>query len=90
MLIFLPLGNLVKTQVRELAASLGVPKEVIQKPPSAGLWRGQTDEAELGLTYKELDAYLSTGDAEPGKKKKIEQMVKESEHKRKIPSVPPF
>ncbi len=50
-----PLGCLYKTQVIQLARYLGVPKYVLQKPPSAGLWRGQTDEAELGLPYEKLD-----------------------------------
>jgi NAD+ synthetase len=47
----LPLGNLVKSQVKELARFLGIPQEIIDKPPSAGLWPGQTDEGELGLSY---------------------------------------
>lgn len=50
-----PLGCLYKTQVVQLARYLGVPKYVLQKPPSAGLWRGQTDEEELGLPYEKLD-----------------------------------
>ena len=53
-----PIGNLYKTQVRQLAAHLGVPQAVIDKPPSADLWKGQTDEAELGLTYDEADWIL--------------------------------
>ena len=54
----LPLGNLTKTRVRELARHLGVPQRIIDKPPSAGLWEGQTDESEMGVTYEQLDAYL--------------------------------
>jgi len=53
-----PLGDLYKTQVWELARYLEVPQEIIDKPPSADLWEGQTDEAELGFTYEELDAFL--------------------------------
>lgn len=53
-----PLGNLYKTQVRQLAKYLGVPDKIIAKPPSADLWAGQTDEGELGLTYDTLDAFL--------------------------------
>jgi NAD+ synthase len=63
----LPLGNLTKGMVRDLATELGVPGRVMERPPSAGLWEGQTDEAELGLTYEQLDRYLmdgSSGDAE--------------------------
>ena len=51
----MPLGYLYKTQVKQLAAHLNVPKRIIEKVPSAGLWRGQTDEMELGLTYEKLD-----------------------------------
>ena len=51
----LPIGNLFKKQVRELAKSLNLPKRIINKPPSAGLWLGQTDEAELGITYEQID-----------------------------------
>lgn len=53
-----PVGDLYKTQVRQLAAALGVPQEIIQKPPSADLWVGQTDEGELGFTYEEVDRLL--------------------------------
>ncbi len=54
----LPLGSLVKRQVRELASELGLPARIIEKVPSAGLWEGQTDERELGLAYADLDSYL--------------------------------
>jgi len=53
-----PLGDLWKCQVRELARHLGVPDVVVDKPPSADLWPGQTDEADLGFTYAEADAIL--------------------------------
>ena len=53
-----PLGDLYKTQVRQLAAYLGVPERILKKPPSAELWRGQTDEDELGITYEEADKIL--------------------------------
>jgi NAD+ synthase len=86
----LPLGNLTKWQVRELAEHLNIPKDIIGKPPSAGLWHGQTDEAELGLTYDELDRYLITGKAEPKIKKKIDFKISQSAHKRCLPPVPPL
>lgn len=54
-----PLGNLYKWQVRELARELGVPQPIIDRPPSAGLWAGQTDEDELGITYEALDGALA-------------------------------
>ncbi|WP_322508160.1 NAD(+) synthase, partial [Anaerolinea sp.] len=53
-----PIGDLYKTQVRQLARALGVPQVVIDKPPSADLWAGQTDEGELGFTYAEVDKLL--------------------------------
>ncbi len=53
-----PIGDLYKAQVRQLAQYLGVPDEIIAKPPSADLWIGQTDEAELGFTYAEVDKLL--------------------------------
>lgn len=54
-----PLGDLYKTQVRQLARALGVPQEIIEKAPSADLWAGQTDEGELGFTYQRVDQLLN-------------------------------
>jgi NAD+ synthase len=53
-----PLGDLYKTQVRQLSRAIGVPAEIVDKPPSADLWLGQTDEDELGFTYEEVDKLL--------------------------------
>jgi NAD+ synthase len=53
-----PLGDLYKTQVRQLSRHLGVPAVIVEKDPSADLWEGQTDEAELGFTYEEVDKVL--------------------------------
>jgi len=53
-----PLGDLYKTQVRQLARHLGIPPVIVEKQPSADLWVGQTDEAELGFTYEEVDRVL--------------------------------
>ena len=53
-----PLGDLYKTQVRQLARAVGIPEVIVQKPPSADLWKGQTDEGELGFTYAEVDKLL--------------------------------
>lgn len=55
---FNPLGDLYKTQVRQLAREMGVPEEIISKAPSADLWVGQTDEGELGFTYADVDQVL--------------------------------
>jgi len=53
-----PIGDLYKTQVRQLALALGVPEVIVNKPPTADLWAGQTDEGELGFTYAEVDKLL--------------------------------
>jgi NAD+ synthase len=53
-----PIGDLYKTQVRQLSRALGIPSAIVEKPPSADLWVGQTDEAELGFTYEQVDRLL--------------------------------
>lgn len=53
-----PLGDLYKTQLWDLARHLNIPKELIEKQPSADLWEGQSDETELGFTYKKVDTFL--------------------------------
>lgn len=55
---FAPIGDLYKSQLRAVATALGVPEEILTKPPSADLWPGQTDEGELGATYDDLDRIL--------------------------------
>lgn len=86
----MPLGNLVKSQVQEMARYLGIPQQIIDKPPSAGLWVGQTDEQEMGLTYDQLDAYFTTGEATEAVRRKIEQKAAKNAHKCATPSIPPF
>ncbi|MCS7233079.1 MAG: NAD+ synthase [Synergistetes bacterium] len=83
----LPIGSLVKSEVREVARHLGVPEKIIHKPPTAGLWDGQTDEGEMGITYEVLDKYLLEGKADPDIVRKIEGMRKRSDHKRMPPKV---
>lgn len=53
-----PLANMYKTEVRQIARIIGIPEEIIVKPPSAGLWEGQTDESDMGITYNDLDGIL--------------------------------
>ena len=86
----LPLGNLVKREVRELARHLEIPQEIIDKAPSGGLWAGQTDEGELGFTYDELDRYLLSGQAPDEVRKKIEQKMASSKHKLEPPEIADF
>jgi NAD+ synthase len=83
----MPLGNLVKRQVRELARFLGIPQTIIDKPPSAGLWEGQTDEGEMGFSYEALDSYLLNGEAPDELRGKIETMIAASNHKRTMPPI---
>lgn len=97
---FEPCGGLYKTHICTLAKYLDIPEDIITKPPSAGLWDGQTDEGELGITYKLLDKVLLGFEREyPHEKiakeleigisvvKKVEHMVKKSEHKRNMPPI---
>lgn len=53
-----PLANMYKTEVRQIAKHIGIPEEIIAKPPSAGLWEGQTDESDMGIKYSDLDSIL--------------------------------
>jgi len=77
------LGDLKKKEVYELARYLGIPDIIINKPPSAGLWTGQTDEDEMGFTYDDLEAYLEGKEINPRVAEQIEKMHQRSEHKRR-------
>lgn len=95
-----PLGDLYKTQVRQLARYLGVPEPIIKMCPSAGLWPGQTDEGELGINYDELDRILyymldkkymtrkliALGFSR-GNIERVKNFIQNSEHKRRLPPV---
>jgi NAD+ synthase len=96
-----PLGDLYKTQIRLLARHLGVPEKIITKTPTAGLWPGQTDEGELGLSYEEIDQILFhlvdqrlpreavINHGFPATKvDRIISLIKKSEFKRKPPVIP--
>lgn len=98
---FCPIGDLYKTEVRELAKALKVPRRIIDKVPSAGLWEGQTDEGEMGITYDDLDQVLigielnlssediSSRTGIPLEKvERVWAMHKRSVHKRKMPLIP--
>lgn len=83
-----PLTDLYKYEVRAVARAIGVPESVISRPPSAGLWVGQTDEQEIGLTYDELDSTLSAIDSgdtsgiDAGVLLRVERMIRVTGHKR--------
>jgi len=84
----LPLGDLFKSQVGEIAKELDLPEAIINKPPSAGLLHGQTDEGELKITYEQLDQAILeiTSDRDkktpPEIRSHVEELIKKSEHKR--------
>lgn len=86
----LPIGEMQKSEVRAAAKDLGVPDAVIDKPPSAGLWLGQTDEAEMGFSYAELENYLTDGAerVSPALAMRIERLMRTSEHKRAMAPTP--
>ncbi|MGH8187724.1 MAG: NAD(+) synthase [Steroidobacteraceae bacterium] len=86
----LPIGGLVKRDVWDLARELGVPSRVIEKAPSAGLWLGQTDEAEMGFTYAELEEFITRGPAAVPEHtaQRIQHLATVSEHKRALPPTP--
>ncbi len=96
----LPLGSLYKTEVKELASAIGVPRAIINKPPSPGLWAGQSAEKELGASYEKLDEVLrllvdkKMKPKRAAKKVRNQQLVervlylmRSSEHKRRLPPI---
>lgn len=86
----LPLGDLYKSEVRELATALNIPEAIIEKTPSAGLWKGQTDEEEIGYSYDELDRTLQEIENNQIKgdvAKKLKFRIEQNEHKRKPPKI---
>lgn len=77
-----PLSSLNKRQIREIAAYLGVPQAILDKAPTAGLWDGQTDEGELGISYEDNSDYLEGKEVAPEVREKLERLYLRSEHKR--------
>lgn len=78
----LPIVHLTKGEVKEAAKLYGVTQEIIDRKPSAGLFEGQTDENEMGVTYDELDSFLLGGKIDEDKERRIFHLHKISEHKR--------
>lgn len=81
----MPLANLTKSEVRELAVYLGIPSAIVARTPTAGLWHGQTDEEEMGFAYDVIDHYLLTGEGSAELIDYIETMRRQSAHKRETP-----
>lgn len=86
----MPIGHLVKREVRALARELNVPSAILERTPSGGLWIGQSDEEEMGFTYAELERYLDDGPqgVSPALAMKIERLTRSTEHKRALPLMP--
>ena len=97
----LPIGDIYKTQIYQLAEYLKIPKSLISKAPTAGLWPGQTDEKELGINYETLDKILyglelkidiedivKEVNVKKSDVRRIRQMIKKSQHKRRTPLIP--
>ena len=76
------IGSLYKTQVYELAKFLKLPREIIEKQPTAELYHGHTDEAELGASYEEIDKILKTKNFNSALGKEIKKRIEQNEHKR--------
>ncbi len=96
-----PIGDLYKTQIRQLGKHLEIPEEILKKSPSAGFWPGQTDEKEIGINYETIDKILyQIVDLRKQKKEavamgfsektvdRLMEMIKNSEFKRKLPPIP--
>jgi len=84
---FNPIADLSATEVFEFLRYLGAPDEIIGKPPSAGLFEGQTDEGEMGVSYAVIDKFIQTGEGSTADTEKILKMHKQTEHKRRPPKV---
>lgn len=95
-----PIGDLYKTQIRQLAKYLGIPKPIIEKPPTADLWPGQADETELGFTYEEVDkllyymvdqrytfAELEDMGYQPSFVEQVFNRIQRSQYKRRLPLI---
>ena len=81
---FNPIADLCATEVFAFLRFLNAPASIVEKAPSAGLFEGQTDEADMGVTYKAIDAYLLTGQASEADKAIIDRYHSRSEHKRRL------
>ncbi|MFY9214377.1 MAG: NAD(+) synthase [Tissierellaceae bacterium] len=83
----LPLADFLKSEIWEMADYLNIPKSIIDKVPSAGLWDNQTDEEEMGFSYQVLDNFIRTGEAAEDVKSRILTMNARSLHKQVYPPI---
>ncbi|MBP5165875.1 MAG: NAD(+) synthase [Oscillospiraceae bacterium] len=84
---FNPIGDLSVTEIYEYLRWLGAPENIIKKAPSAGLFEGQTDEAEMGVSYAAIDRFIDGGEVTPREREIIERYHRASGHKRRLPPV---
>lgn len=82
-----PIADLYKSEVYELSKNLNIPQKIIDKQPTAGLWPNQTDEDEFGFSYNQLDRFLQGKHIDPQVEVKIQELIRNSEHKRKLPPI---
>lgn len=84
---FNPIGDLTVSEVYQLLDYLNAPKSITQKPPSAGLWDGQTDEGDMGVSYNDIDNYLKGGSVLDSARQKIQSAYNKTHHKRSMPLI---
>ena len=84
---FNPIADLTVTEIYEFLTYLKAPENIIRKAPSAGLFEGQTDEAEMGVTYDEIEMYMETGSCGSDNDARIHRAHAVTEHKRRMPLV---
>jgi len=95
-----PIGDLYKTELYKICEELGIDRKIIEKPPTAGLWEGQTDEKEIGVSYEKLDMFLLgiENKIEEGiliknielnseQVRRIRELMKKNEHKGRMPKI---
>ena len=82
---FNPIADLTVSEIYEFLRYLGAPDFIIEKAPSAGLYDGQTDETEMGISYQKIDEYLLNGTVSEKSRTLIEKYHEASEHKRCLP-----
>lgn len=82
-----PIGDIPATEVFGFLRYLGAPSSIIEKAPSAGLFEGQTDEGDMGVTYAQIDAFMDGGETDPGSAQRIVRYHRASEHKRSMPHI---
>jgi len=84
---FNPIGDLTVSDIYDFLRYFKVPEDIINKPPSGGLYEGQTDEGQMGITYKKIDKYITTGEGSKDDIELIESTHRKNAHKRRTPFI---